>query len=166
MGRITHGGTTRAGQAVTASLTGADFPECTAAMKAPGSPAAPCRRAKRVCLSQTRVGYFFLVCRQAGSKLGFNPQLYQDDFCPPPPSHPSSHPQPPPPQPPPTLSSGETLKGQPRDIISPMCPTSPPGSLTGRTCLNHHPRGGALAPTSPHWLLSTWRSSGSIVTSK
>lgn len=42
MGRITHGGTTRVGQAVTASLTGADFPECTAAIKAPGSPAAPC----------------------------------------------------------------------------------------------------------------------------
>lgn len=42
MGRITHGGTTRAGQAVTASLTGADFPQCTAAIKAPGSPAAPC----------------------------------------------------------------------------------------------------------------------------
>lgn len=35
MGGITRGGTTRVGQAVTGSLTGAVFPECTAAIEAP-----------------------------------------------------------------------------------------------------------------------------------
>lgn len=84
---------------------------------------------------------FFLF---SGSKLSFN-QFLPARLLQGTPRSPS-----PTPKPLPTGSSGETLKGQPRDIISPMCPTSPPGSLTGWTCLNHHPGAGGrwLQPPS------------------